>query len=37
VTKEALGAVADHEQIEGLFPTTYGKPRIELTAGPEGR
>eukprot|EP00624_Nannochloropsis_granulata_P001983 evm.model.NODE_19424_length_4715_cov_26.631813.1 len=34
---EALGAVADHEQIEGLFPTTYGKPRIELKAGPEDR
>lgn len=34
--KEALGAVDDHEEIEALFPKTYGKPRVELTAS-EGK
>ena len=28
--KEALGAVADHEDIEKAFPNTYGMPRIVL-------
>jgi hypothetical protein len=25
--KEALGAVADHEEIQKLFPATYGRSR----------
>lgn len=29
--KEALGAVDDHEEIEKLFPATYGQARIVLT------
>jgi pyrophosphate--fructose-6-phosphate 1-phosphotransferase len=28
--KEALGAVDDHEEIQKLFPATYGKCRVEL-------
>jgi diphosphate-dependent phosphofructokinase len=28
--KEALGAVADHEDIEARFPATYGRPRVLL-------
>mmetsp|Transcript_12000 Transcript_12000/g.15155 ORF Transcript_12000/g.15155 Transcript_12000/m.15155 type:complete len:1183 (-) Transcript_12000:326-3874(-) len=30
--KEALGAVADHEAIQSLFPVTYGKPRVEFVS-----
>ena len=29
-THEALGAVADHEDIQKCFPKTYGKARISL-------
>lgn len=32
--KEALGAVADHEDIERLFPKTFGRPRIALSSNP---
>lgn len=31
VTKEAQGAVDDHDKIKALFPKTYGRPRVELT------
>lgn len=31
-THEALGAVADHEDIQKCFPKTYGKARISLKA-----
>jgi len=31
--KEALGAAADHEKIQALFPATYGKPRVEIVNG----
>ena len=27
---EALGAVDNHEEIESIFPCTYGRPRISL-------
>jgi pyrophosphate--fructose-6-phosphate 1-phosphotransferase len=27
---EALGAFGDHEDIQRLFPTTYGRPRVSL-------
>ena len=30
VQKEVLGAVADHEDIQGRFPATYGRPRVLL-------
>lgn len=29
--KEAVGATGDHEAIQGLFPSTYGRPRVELS------
>jgi diphosphate-dependent phosphofructokinase len=29
---EALGAVADHEDIQKCFPKTYGRSRISLKA-----
>jgi hypothetical protein len=32
--KEALGAVADHADIEARFPATYGRPRVLLEADP---
>lgn len=32
--KEALGAVADHADIENRFPTTYGRSRVVLEADP---
>lgn len=34
--KEALGAVADHADIEERFPSTYGRPRVVLEADPSG-
>lgn len=33
--KEALGAAADKEKIQALFPATYGKPRVLIVPGPE--
>lgn len=31
---EALGAVADHEDIQKAFPNTYGRPRVTLRSSP---
>ena len=33
-TKEALGAVADHDDIKARFPCTYGRARVLLEADP---
>jgi pyrophosphate--fructose-6-phosphate 1-phosphotransferase len=34
--KEALGAVADHDDIQAAFPTTFGRARVVLTRSEEG-
>lgn len=33
--REALGAAGDKEEIQRLFPSTYGKPRVEFVEGGE--
>ena len=35
-TKEALGAVADHDAIKAAFPTTYGRARVLLQPSEQG-
>jgi len=34
---EALGAAADHEEIQKAFPSTYGRPRVTIRSSPEGQ